>query len=231
MYCVKCGVKLADTETRCPLCQTRVFHPDLSRESTEPLYPKGKYPSNKPNSYFIQVFFSAVFLLPILIVLLCDMQFGGGVTWAGYVIGAILLGYVTFILPAWFKRPNPVIFVSCDFAAVGVYLLYINLVTGGDWFLSFAFPVVGGVGTIMITVVTLLRYLKKGRLFIIGGASIALGAFMLLMEFLMCITFDALRFIGWSLYPLTTLVLLGGVLIFLGISRTAREMMERKLFI
>lgn len=44
MYCVQCGVKLADTEVRCPLCGTRVFHPDIFREEGERLYPAQKYP-------------------------------------------------------------------------------------------------------------------------------------------------------------------------------------------
>ena len=39
MYCVKCGVKLADSEKQCPLCQTLVFHPDITREEGEKLYP------------------------------------------------------------------------------------------------------------------------------------------------------------------------------------------------
>ena len=29
MYCVKCGVELADSQRVCPLCGTRVFHPDI----------------------------------------------------------------------------------------------------------------------------------------------------------------------------------------------------------
>ena len=29
MYCVKCGVELADSEKKCPLCGTPVFHPDI----------------------------------------------------------------------------------------------------------------------------------------------------------------------------------------------------------
>lgn len=31
MYCVKCGVELDDAEERCPLCGTRVYHPDIER--------------------------------------------------------------------------------------------------------------------------------------------------------------------------------------------------------
>ena len=39
MYCIKCGVELADSEKVCPLCGTRVFHPDLPRAQGEPPYP------------------------------------------------------------------------------------------------------------------------------------------------------------------------------------------------
>ena len=37
MFCVKCGVELADSEKVCPLCGTRVFHPDLPCGSGEAL--------------------------------------------------------------------------------------------------------------------------------------------------------------------------------------------------
>ena len=141
------------------------------------------------------------------------------------------MGYIALVLPGWFRRPNPVVFVPCGFAAVGVYLLYINCATGGHWFLSFAFPVVGAVGLIVTAVVVLLRYVRRGKLYIIGGAAVALGAFMPLMEYLIYITFQRPRFVGWSLYPLIALVLLGGMLIFLAICRPARETMERKFFI
>lgn len=231
MYCINCGVKLADTEKQCPLCGVRVFHPDMEQPEGESLYPQGKYPVKKSRSWWPQIILSAMFLLPILITLLCDLQMNGEVTWAGFVIGALLVGYAAMVLPTWFRKPNPVIFVPCGFAAVGLYLLYIDLATGGNWFLSFAFPVTGGVGLIVTAVVTLLRYVRRGKLYIFGGAAVALGAFMLLVEFLVNLTFDIPRFLGWSLYPLVTLVLLGGMLIFLAICRPARETMERKLFI
>ena len=44
MYCINCGVKLADTEEKCPLCATVVYHPDLDRETAEPLYPRHRIP-------------------------------------------------------------------------------------------------------------------------------------------------------------------------------------------
>ena len=230
MYCINCGVKLADSEKKCPLCGVVPYHPDLPRPEGRPLYPVNRYPSTEVKPKAAQAVILALFLLPLVTTLLVDLRISGAVTWSGYVIGALVLGYVTLALPGWFQKPNPVIFVPCGFAAVGLYLLYINFATGGKWFLGFAFPVVGCIGLIVTAVVTLTRYLRHGRLYIFGGAFMALGGFMLLMEFLIVMTFG-LRFVGWSIYPLAALVLLGGFLIYLAINHTAREMMERKLFI
>lgn len=231
MYCIHCGVKLADSETRCPLCHTTVFHPDIQRAECPPPYPGQRYPAPESRSPVLPMFATAAFLLPILIVLACDLRFSGGVTWSGYVTGALVLAYLLLVLPLWFRKPNPVIFVSCGFAAAGLYLLYIDLTTHGGWFLSFAFPVTGFFGIITVTVIALLRYVRRGRLYILGGAAIAVGAFMPLMEFLLYDTFHGSRFVGWSLYPLITLVFIGALLIFLAVCRPVREALERRLFI
>lgn len=230
MYCIKCGVELADSEQQCPLCGTVPYHPELARGPAEPMYPQNSYPAAKVSMKAALIVVTTLFLLPLLITMLCDLQINGTVTWSGFSMGALLLGYVLLVLPFWFRQPNPVVFVPCDFAAVGLYLLYIDMATGGSWFLSFGLPVVGTLGLIVTAVVTLLKYLRRGKLYVFGGAHIALGVFMPLMEFLINVTFHH-PFKGWSFYPLTALVLVGGMLIFLAINRHARETMERKFFI
>ena len=231
MYCAKCGVKLADDLTVCPLCGTRAYHPDIERKPTDGQYPRGKYPLKQKRSLVSQVILSILFLLPLLIVPLCDLQINRRVTWCGYVTGAVMLCYVFLVLPTWFQKPNMAIFVPCDFVAMAAYLLYINLATEGHWFLSLALPVTGGIGLIVTAVVALCRYVPNGKLYSFGGASIALGGFMLLIEFLINLTFCLPKFMGWSLYPLIVLVLLGGLLIYLAINRQARETLERKFFL
>ena len=231
MYCINCGVKLQDTEKSCPLCGTRVYHPDLNRQPEEPLYPVNAEPELQRRSLVPQAILTVLFLLPLLIVFQCDLLLNQAVTWSGFVIGALIVSYVMLVLPLWFHRPNPVIFVPCSFAAVCGYVLYIDLALQGGWFLSFAFPLIGGLALIVTAVVALLRYVKKGLLYIFGGAFIALGGLMLPVEFLAEYTFGIPKFEGWALYPLTVLVLLGGFLIFLAIYRPAREAVERKLFI
>lgn len=231
MYCANCGVKLSDSVSTCPLCGTRAFHPDLQRELTPGPFPKDRHPAKPKRTFLGQVILTVLFLLPVLIVLLCDFQISGGVTWSGYVVGAVLLGYVVVVLPTWFRKPNMVIFVPCDFGAVALYLLYIDLVVRGGWFLSFGLPVTAGVGLIVTAVVVLTKYVPRGSLYTFGGACMAMGFFTVLVEFLMNLTFQFPMRIVWSLYPLIILFLLGGLLIFLAICRPARETLERKIFI
>ena len=125
---IKCGVELADSEKSCPLCGTVVFNPELSRPDGKPTYPR-EHDIGQKNVRRTGVLFviTMLFLLPIATVFLCDWTMNSRVVWSGYVIGAVLLFYILAILPLWFHKPNPVIFIPADFAAIALYLLYINL--------------------------------------------------------------------------------------------------------
>ena len=85
-------------------------------------------------------------------------------------------------------------------------------------------------GMIVTAVITLLRYIQKGRLYIFGGGFIAIGAHLLMTELLLGVTFG-ISFVGWSIYPLIALSMLGIFRIFLANNSNAREKMERKLFL
>lgn len=229
MYCVKCGVKLADTEKKCPLCNTVVCHPDFPPAEEQPLYPADKMPKGPSGLKALGGVVVILFLIPLVVSFFSDLYPDGQMDWFGYVAGALVLAYVIIALPLWFAKPNPVIFVPCDFAAVALYLGYICWAVGGHWYFTFALPLVGVLALIVTAPVTLCRYVKRGRLYIFGGTTMAVGGWLLLIETTMCVTFG-LPFIGWSVYPLLVLVMLGGLLIYLGIDRNAREMVERKLF-
>lgn len=63
-------------------------------------------------------------------------------------------------------------------------MLYTNHATGGDWYWTFALPAIGYMGLVLTAVAALLRYGRGGRLYIFGGAFLALGIVMPLMEYL-----------------------------------------------
>ncbi len=229
MYCVKCGVQLADTEQSCPLCGTVPYHPEIERQVSEPLYPSMRYPRPqlRPAGW---LFFATIgILVPLVVALVCDLDINEQVTWSGFVIGALLLLYSVAVLPFWFRKPNPIILVPIVFTVLECYLLYISVTTRGGWFLSFAFPVVGGIGLITTAIVVLVRCIKKGHFFILGGGLVAYGGFMLLLEFFIHITFHK-PMLYWSLFPLGVLCLLGLFLISLGIIAPMRNKLAKKLF-
>lgn len=230
MYCVNCGVELKASEKICPLCGTIVFHPDIPVPDGEKLYPEYVEPVRKFNRMGAMFVLTVIFIIPMILTLLIDLKLNAAVVWSGYVIGGLMLGYTVFVLPFWFRRPNPVIFIPIDGAASILFLLYICLVVHGHWFLPLAFPV-GGIASLLLTAVAaLVKYIKKGRLYIFGGAFIALGGFSVLIEMFICIAFD-LKFIFWSIYPLTACVLVGILLITIAVCKPLRSSLDKRFFI
>ena len=225
MYCVKCGVELADSEKKCPLCHTPIYFPGYTPNEEERPYPRFEKPEtvNPRGIYFILSF---AFIIASVISFVCDLNLGNGIAWSGYVIGGLALFYILFILPGWFGKYNPAIFIPIDFAAIGLFVAYINLAVGGKWFLSFAFPIIGAVAIIISVITILSYYLKRGYLYIFGGALIGAGAFCPVIETLAIITFNV-KPLTWSIYPLIALFLIGIMLIVIAIVKPFRESLCR----
>ncbi len=231
MYCVKCGVELADSEQRCPLCNTLVYHPELARPTADAPFPPYKPETPHMSRSGLLFIVTVLFVTLIAQLVICDLSITAAKGWAGFAIGGVVLAYVLCVLPLWFRRPNPVILVPCDYAAVLAYLFYINWQTGGHWFLPFALPVIAISCAIVAAVLALFRYVRRGRLFIIGGAIITHGTFMALVEHLINQTFGISNTLHWSYFPVIGCFLLGMGLIVVAICKPFRETLEKKFFV
>ena len=228
MYCVKCGVELAESERECPLCKTPVYYLGLSEvtERTYPEFVKSKDEMNPKGLYFI---ISIIFLMAAIIPTVCDISLNSRLEWSGLIIGGVLLCYTVLVLPRWWKKASPAIFVPVDFLAAAIYIFYINMHVGGKWFFSFALPALSVAAIIFSALLILIYYIKRGRLYIFGGFSIALGLYSLFIEFLLHQSFNINHRLFWSLYPLISFTLFGIALIVIAIVRPFREYF-RKIF-
>ena len=232
MYCIKCGVELSNGEKICPLCGLKPYHPEIEEDKGEKSYPTSKIPFYETvNKQGILFLITMAFLVPMAICVLCDTTITGGFSWSGYVVGGLILAYISVVLPAWFKKPNPVIFISVFFAAIVVFLLYIDIATGDEWFLSFAFPAVGALGVIVTAIAAVVKYVKKGYWYIASGSAFATGGYICLIEFLLYITFDIKTHFPWSFYPLAGCVIIGVTLLVIAISKPLRRRVQKKFFI
>ena len=229
MYCMNCGVKLGQGEEKCPLCGLRAYHPDLQREAGTPLYPRQWHAPEAERSgwrYLLTVFF----LVAVGACLLVNFLLEDSVTWSGFVLAGLLTGYVLLVLPLWFARPNMVVFLGIDFAAVGLMLLYIDLAVEGGWFLSLAFPVTGLYGVLVTGFAALIKYVRRGRFFLLGGGCIVFGCSAMLLELFICITVGTKMF-TWSLYPVALLSTVGLFWILAGLIRPLGDAIRKKTFL
>lgn len=229
MYCVKCGVELADSEKTCPLCATAVYHPNLERAEAPLPYPPHRVSKRMRRRATLFVLALASIALAAQLLLL-DLATSGGLRWSFFAVGGIALMYLMVCLPMWFRRPNPAIFVPTGFLAAALYIFGCCALTQGSWYFNFALPLIIGVAVIVTAVSTLCRYIRGGRYYIAGGTVIASGFYLLGVELLICSRF-AVSFIGWSLYTLVSFLVVGLGLIVIGIVPAFRLAFDKKFFI
>ena len=84
---------------------------------------------------------------------------------------------------------------------------------------------------VLITAIcALLRYLRRGRLYIAGGSLIALGFFSVYLEFFIYFTFETIQFVFWSLFPLVAFFILGMMLITVAIVKPFKESLRKYFY-
>lgn len=232
MYCVKCGVELANSESKCPLCHTPVYYPDRGELSEN--YPKYKVENeviNPKGLYFVLSFF---FAIAAIISLVCDIAVNdASLSWSIYVVGALVVVYMMIIFPFWFNKRTPAIFVPVDFVLIAAYLWLVSFVSGGDWYFGLALPITGVVAVIVSAVSILLYYIRRGRLYILGGTSIALGVLCALIELFIHLNYGQvheMKYI-WSVYPFIAFFLIGIMLIIIAIVKPLRESLRKILIL
>ena len=74
MYCVKCGVELGDSEKKCPLCGTTVFHPEMEPPKGDGPYPPEEHIHKEVSRSGALFVVTVLTVLPIVICLLCDWR-------------------------------------------------------------------------------------------------------------------------------------------------------------
>ena len=231
MYCVKCGVSLEEGSRHCPLCGTPVWNPEPAVRNTH--YNPDLYPELRPRGSITPlVLITIIFVSIPLACLIACLNYYGKPGWSAYVIASLAFLYIVAVLPAWLPRYYPVVFIPISFGALELFLLFINGYTGGDWFLSFAFPTVG-----LLFIFTYLGFwlgrigvMPRIKLRLLGLYFILLGASTMLIEFFMHISFSLPMF-NWSLY---TAVIFGAFGLFLFVAsfiQRLRRAMYKKMFV
>lgn len=227
MYCVKCGVRLQDGTEICPLCQTPVWNPDQTETNRN--YPDSMPKHHRESNLAGAIGFFIVCAVAVSVTMTVCFKLYGELKWGGYVVFGLILFYIIAALPLWFRHPKGEVFVPIDHFAAALFVLYVCKKTGGNWFLSFALPVIGASCLLSTAMICLLKYVKGGRLFIFGGFFILVGLFTVLVEFFEHLSFGLPMF-RWSLYSLTGFASAGLFLLLVALIPALRLELEKKFF-
>ena len=104
-------------------------------------------------------------------------------SWSAYIVGAMALLFIFIVFPFYFKRYHTVTFLSVNCAAILLYLLFIERMNGGQWFVGIGLPVTV-TASIGIIILAMLFTKKQDMTILKKSASVlfALGLFVLVVE-------------------------------------------------
>lgn len=123
MYCTHCGVVIPEGATACPGCQATTAAPAEKKKFFNE-------PSKKSKSF--AAIFTALLVFPSTLSVAIDLSFSRA-SWAGYVVGAMLVIWVCTVLPALKITPAPVTSVICFMSIIGYVFFIIQKVGIAPW--------------------------------------------------------------------------------------------------
>lgn len=233
-YCVNCGVELAETEKKCPLCGVKAVNSAaVNGDDIDQQYPKRieTIESLIDRQFWVKII--SIFLaVPALICLACNLLYDGTVSWSLYPIGGITVIWAFCVSPFIFKKPAAIKWIIIDIFAVSLYLYLLEYITNsGAWFLPVALPIAAGVGMLVLIITLLIQYKKLKYLYIVSAIFFALGLLMIGVEILIDYYFAQTIHIIWSWFVLITCVAVAFIFIFIERKKKLKEELRRRLHI
>lgn len=199
-YCVHCGVKLGEAESKCPLCQTEVFDPaEPFDDDTPKAYPVRNLDQTLLASrrYAITLL-SVLLLIPAGLCLVIDL-ISGGITWSVYPAGVLVLTWMAVVVPLLMKRHRLYTTLLITGAALAGYLYMIEQLSNTEgWFLPIVFPAMALFMAMICFTVWLIRSKRLRILRLVGVILMMAGTLCLFIEWL-CVRAAGLgQSLSWS---------------------------------
>lgn len=229
-YCVNCGVELAEGEKRCPLCFTEVYNPKEQADAVRP-YPAAKEVPKPVNIGALVTLISLILSGLILISVACDLFDSGSLTWSAYVMASLLLVWVFVVPPIAIRRNRVFASLLLDFIGISLFLYAIQWLTAGNWFFTFAFPLVLALLVLTVCGVALPRILHFGKMSLGGLLLIETGLCAMCVDFLVKWAFQGALGVSWSFFVLIPCGILGILAIIIDKNAKIREEFIRRFYI
>lgn len=240
-YCVNCGVKLAESEQKCPLCQCPVVNPMVQpiTEDTECPYPQRRDTlKNIVDRGFVVSVASILYAIPLLICLFVDWMMNGALTWSVVATAGIALSWAIFFQPVLFHKKYLALYSAVDFILlIGLFYAIGWHVKEYNWILIIALPI----ALILYTIINTIGYLRmsgvlRRRLYLSATILALLGLLCVIVEWLEWlyetkILQYAKKFESWSVIVFISCFVLAGVLCYIEKKKKLKKSLQKNLHI
>ncbi len=234
-YCVHCGVELADSEEKCPLCFTPVCDPSRTKKSGEvPLYPeKTEFFPSRINRRFLSFLFSLALLIPFGVVIVIDLLTGPGkITWSLYVLGAEICLWTVFVFPVLCPGIPAYVYILLDYGSACLYLLLIETAAEkSGWFVPLALPLTLSACAATLICAFILQRKKSGTIGKLGWICFTVSFLVTGVDVLIKHYVSSSFVPGWSLCAAAPLLVFSILLIIISKSARVNEWIKKNLFV
>lgn len=230
-YCVHCGVKLGESEKRCPLCNTVVIDP---AQPPDPAAPRA-YPVRTPeqeikrNNRFLLRLAALLLLLPAVLCLAIDLLLGDCISWSIYPAGALALLFIAVAVPILTPRLRDITSLAANFLSLSGYLFLVEKVSdSGRWFFPAVLPSLG-LAVLLLSLLALCYHRKwLNKLTFLAAVFLFIALECLGIE--MILSHHGLGHIAfiWSPYVAAPCIFISLALFFINGNRAVREEVRRR---
>lgn len=234
-YCVNCGVELAPSEIKCPLCGVEVINPaqPVVENPWQP-YPHRDDPRiAQTNRRFIAAMITIALAFPMAICLAIDYTYSGQLGWSLYVAGALAMLWFWLAPSFLYNKPRFVlVMLPVSGSLLGfLYLIEYLTVSKSRWFISLAMPLVLLL-TLLASAVTLLARRNIIRGFAIPASIfIATGLMSAGTDLLVTFYSENHWLMTWSWFVLLPCLAVAAIFLFIARRQKVRTEILKRLHV
>ncbi|NLN03586.1 MAG: hypothetical protein GX166_02015 [Clostridiaceae bacterium] len=233
-YCVNCGVELRESESHCPLCDTKVVNPRKPyNENAERAYPR-RYDVVLPaeNRMMTALLATILTFLPALTCVIVDYVISEKATWSLYV--AIAMGVLwSFVLPLVVVTKHRAVIsllIGTVSLSLGLFLIE-KLVPVKGWFMPLALPIVVCAAFFILIIILAAKYVVFGVLKMMAFFFSFTALMVVVIEIVTDMYIDNSVQLQWSLAAFVPLVLVSLVLLIIERKKRVKDEMRKKFHI
>ena len=232
-YCVNCGVELAPSEKRCPLCDTPVINPKSpwTEPDTRPFPKRVERVLSKSDRRFGVSLASVLLVVPVATTMLGNYFSQQTISWSLYVAGGCLCLFVFGLLPLLHSKSNPYLFWLYDAVAVQLYLADIAYLSGGlDWYLPLAMPLGLAASLFALMLIAVIRAKNMLALRKAALVMVSLGLLVVSIELVINLHLAIVPTLRWSLFALAPCLVLAALFLIVEKNAKFKDEVRRRFF-